>query len=287
MSLLSIPCRVIGDVSPPGADVFNGVIVVALIFGVVFLISWIFVVLNDRAASTQLPRGIYAMVTTTKIRHKCLVIFLVLILGLVFYIGNGGGDNFYMRRVRERIMMGNLAKGAAAFATGAGSSARAFPTNQGANAHAAALLLAQYGNYTDTYYYIDHDDALETGKFLPRIVASPDKNGQWQLDPDFAHFTLSVEFAANLPPNAPPATTPVVWTRGLRSDGSWAPDSPFAGNWGCVGFLDGHVDVLENGKLDRDNGTFVKYGTKTPTLNILEALPPGALVLRAEPAAGM
>ncbi|HTB62433.1 MAG TPA: hypothetical protein VK737_02495 [Opitutales bacterium] len=52
MSLPSIPWLVIGDVNPPSTYVASGVIWVAFIFGVVFLISWIFVVLNDRAAST-------------------------------------------------------------------------------------------------------------------------------------------------------------------------------------------------------------------------------------------
>ncbi|HTB62434.1 MAG TPA: hypothetical protein VK737_02500 [Opitutales bacterium] len=226
------------------------------------------------------------MVTTTKTGNKWLVLILVLMFGFLFYKMNSADD--FKRQQRERFKFGNLAKDAAAFATATGPSALAFPTTQGANAHSAALLLAQ-GNhdYNDTFFFIDHDDAQALGKLIPQTVASPDKDGQWQIDPDFARATLSVEFAANLPRYAPPETTPVVWSRGLRPDGSWAPDSPFAGRWGCVGFLDGHADVLENGKLNGENGTFFKYGTKTPTLNILEALPPGAVILRAEPAAGM
>ena len=33
-----------------------------------------------------------------------------------------------------------------------------------------------------------------------------------------------------------------MWTRGLQSDGTWAPDSPFHGQGGYVVFMDGHIE---------------------------------------------
>ena len=65
----------------------------------------------------------------------------------------------------------------------------------------------------------------------------------------------------------------------MKPDGTWADDSP-SGNWGgYVFFADGHVINFK----DSINGRLVKWGTKIPTSNILEALPPGTRILEYKP----
>jgi len=151
-------------------------------------------------------------------------------------------------------------------------------TNPGDTAHSAAFILAQEVNLTDASSYFDEDFSL-LPKVIPRsVLRSPSTLGsKAQLNPEFMNSTLCVVIVANLPPNAPPATTPIAWTRGLLDDGSWAPDSPWKGEYGQIAYLDSHVEWEKR-------FSSVKYGTTIPTTNIREALPPGAVILSAEPA---
>jgi anti-sigma factor RsiW len=99
------------------------------------------------------------------------------------------------------------------------------------------------------------------------------------LGPD--RQSLHPEFAASKPGYAvvvggltanSPSTTPLAWTRGLRADGTWSPDSPNGEQGGHVVFLGGNVVFFRNGKpefIARDG---------TITRNIFEALPPHARV---------
>jgi len=82
--------------------------------------------------------------------------------------------------------------------------------------------------------------------------------------------------------HAPPSTTPVAWTRGLKTDGTWASETAstpgvYGSKGGFIAFLDGHVTWYDN--LRDEGGQLVNYTTKKPTSNIYEALPPGTSVL--------
>ncbi len=94
-----------------------------------------------------------------------------------------------------------------------------------------------------------------------------------QLRPSFAVLLSGLSLDS-------PETTPVAWTRGLRPDGTWAPDSPYAGEGGHVVFLDGNVVFFR-----RIDGGLRRFDGKGMTSNILEALPPGARVGEAAPSA--
>jgi hypothetical protein len=77
-----------------------------------------------------------------------------------------------------------------------------------------------------------------------------------------------------------PATTPLLWTRGLQSDGTWAPHSPYGTSGGYIMFLGGNVTFYQN--LTQDGGQLVsRDGSRTA--NILEALPPGSRIGEYEP----
>lgn len=149
---------------------------------------------------------------------------------------------------------------------------RILSANSGDTVHRVALELAQMTNLTDPKVY-----------FVPGDPQAPNTVPASVNDPAFANATLSIEFAANTP-DENSSTTPIAWTRGLRDDGTWAPDSPFGGQGGYILFRDGHV--LWTDKLSFEPGgiLFVKPGASTPTANIHEAIAPGVVILRAEPA---
>ncbi len=99
------------------------------------------------------------------------------------------------------------------------------------------------------------------------ILAEGDKS---QLTSGFGDAPLL--WAVALVPNITelPPETPVMWTRGLQPDGTWWADAPY-GTWGgCVGYASGAMDLFRGKVTD-----LVKWGTKIPTDNIAEALPPG------------
>ncbi len=76
-----------------------------------------------------------------------------------------------------------------------------------------------------------------------------------------------------------PPTTPLVWTRGLQPDGKWSKTSAPYGDWGgFVVFADGSMQKFNT--IDRK---LVKFGTKQPTSDIREALPPGTRILESAP----
>ncbi len=150
------------------------------------------------------------------------------------------------------------------------------------SAHVAASELARITYLNDAAIYFVANDPLAPSP-LPKTVIVGDPQANPQLNPAFAHATLSVVFAANVPANVPGATTPVIWTRGLQDDGTWSSNSPYAGSGGYITFLDGHTIWADKLSLAPGGAALVKFGTNAPTANIQEALPPEAIVLRAEP----
>jgi len=98
------------------------------------------------------------------------------------------------------------------------------------------------------------------------------------MHPDFINAPISWAFAAYMATNAPTSTTPVAWTRGLQSDGTWAPDSPWRGEGGHITFIDGHVEWVED-----TEDYFKDYQTGEAVTDIRKALPPGAKILEWEP----
>jgi prepilin-type processing-associated H-X9-DG protein len=149
-------------------------------------------------------------------------------------------------------------------------------TQPGDTAHDFVVSFARITKQNDASVWFIKSDEKLAGEEIPKMVILGDlKTGQ--INPAFAKLPLSYEMVGNLALNSPPTTTPIVWTRGLRDDGTWAPDSPWQGKGGHIAYLDGHVEWA-------DKFSSVKYGTHTPTTDIREALPPGAVILSAEPA---
>lgn len=152
-----------------------------------------------------------------------------------------------------------------------------------------ALTLAKGGGINEATLYYNGDDPLvaSDASTHPKMVAYSDGSGNWSLNPDFDGFPLSVSVVSALAPGSDPSTTPVAWTRGLQSDGTWAgaasaSPSPWNGDGGFVAFLDGHVEWYADLKGADGKGALVNYVTKKPTCNILDAINTTATVLSSK-----
>lgn len=157
--------------------------------------------------------------------------------------------------------------------------------NGKATLHDFVAVLAEDADLNDPQLWIIKEDPL-VQRFttpIPSHIAFPNKElKNWELNKAFKGYPLSITLVRGIPVNANPSTTPVAWTRGLRSNGRWAPltdDYPgvYGEKGGFIAFLDGHVKWY--GNLNENGGLLTHYITRKPTSNILDALPPYASVL--------
>jgi prepilin-type processing-associated H-X9-DG protein len=157
--------------------------------------------------------------------------------------------------------------------------AQSLNAGSGDSTYSLAQLFARADQFNDaTPWFIPSDPQL-AGSSIPNSVMDAQTG---QVNSSFANLPLAYEFVANINPAVQPFNTPIGWTRGLRDDGTWAPDSPWQGQGGHIAYLDGHV-TWHDRLTTSGNEVLLKYGTNIPTVNIREALPPGAVVLSAEP----
>jgi prepilin-type processing-associated H-X9-DG protein len=194
------------------------------------------------------------------------------------------------RRAAASVNLNEIAKAYDAYVQ-ANTSTHMLSVQPGATAQAAAVTLARVEQLNDAIIWFVKSDPKLNGESVPTTVTSVGLTANSNsINPDFANKTLSYDIAANinLSPPAPipqpnPASTPIAWTRGLRDDGTWGPDSPWHGAGGHIAFLDGHVTWFDKLSTQPGSELLYKYGTNTPTTNINEALPPGTIILNAEP----
>lgn len=183
---------------------------------------------------------------------------------------------------RRSAAASNLRQISIAYATYSASGGR--PRSISASSiHEWARVLAESGNFNDPQVYFLNEDPLVEQSALarPQVVASPPAsgNGPWELDAVFDGFPLSFAVANRLSSQSPASTTPVAWTRGLGTSGTWAPltaSNPgvYGSDGGHIAFLDGHVAFYRD--LSEEGGQLVHYVTQRPTANLAEALSPGA-----------
>jgi hypothetical protein len=107
----------------------------------------------------------------------------------------------------------------------------------------------------------------------PTSILSPDNRNT--LDASFTDGRqLCLEFVGGLKMSDPP-TTPVAFTRGLRTDGTWdATNGVYGDAGGYVVYLGGNVEFYP----DTATNKFVNATTGKRTDNLLEALPDRANV---------
>ena len=106
-------------------------------------------------------------------------------------------------------------------------------------------LLAKNGIITDPSFYISKSDPFFTGTYPLSIISRTDVNKR-TLETSFISATLSVELVGGLAMSHPP-TTPVAWTRGLQSNGTWNINSGvYRDSGGYIGYLGGNVAWYTN-----------------------------------------
>lgn len=153
-----------------------------------------------------------------------------------------------------------------------------------------ALQLAQETDLNDaTVYFLNFDpeveDAISGGATAPTTVAEIDQaTGVATLTTGvggFVGFPKSVIVVSGLSVRAPSSTTPIVWTAGLETNGRWAAgdDSPYRGEGGHIGFVDGHVTWYRNLGADAAQGELVNFTTKARTNDISQAINTAATAL--------
>ena len=74
---------------------------------------------------------------------------------------------------------------------------------------------------------------------------------------------------------------PVMWTKGLQSDGIWEGDSPWAGSGGHILWSDGKFEFYEDTSSDDDKGIF-RDDSGNRTKDITQAIPEDWQILKPE-----
>ncbi|MFP4157897.1 MAG: Tfp pilus assembly protein FimT/FimU [Opitutales bacterium] len=113
----------------------------------------------------------------------------------------------------------------------------------------------------------------------PTVGFRDSESGDFTPDTDFASSPVSYDFVLGVGGNDPSSTTPLLWTRGLDTSGTWDGESPW-GRGGHIGFLDGHVTFFN--ELDGTDEGLVDRSTGELTENYENALSSIAEVLEAE-----
>ena len=119
-----------------------------------------------------------------------------------------------------------------------------------------------------------NDPAAKTVSPLPTKILADNGASPRAVDPAFREVKPSVAVALGKLNSRMPATTPIAWTRGLQTDGTWSAHSPYGTSGGYVAFLGGNVVFYQT--LAGNGGELVRHDGKGQTANIREALPPGA-----------
>jgi len=128
-------------------------------------------------------------------------------------------------------------------------------------------VLARAGALSEPSMYFSTIDPAFDGA-VPHAILNPTNRNL--VDTGFTTGReLSWEFVSGLR-MSDPATTPVAFTRGLRTDGTWDPTNAVYGDaGGYVVFLGGNVEFFPDTASDK----FINTQTGQRTDNLLEALP--------------
>ena len=141
-------------------------------------------------------------------------------------------------------------------------------------------LAAETGLRESEVFLFDEDPLMaQVTSAMPPVLVRPVGDGTWTEIAGFEDWPIGITVVSGLQPGANPSTTPVAWTRGLTTSGTWqhagaARPGVYGSEGGYVVFLDGHVEFYRN--LADQGGQLVHFTEGTPTGNIREAVNPGA-----------
>ncbi len=151
----------------------------------------------------------------------------------------------------------------------------------GKDIYAWAAVLAEKQDLNDPNIWIlDFDlsviEKISEGVAMPVSVSNRIGN-IWKLNPEFKEFPISWEVANRTDPNAP-SKTPLVWTRGLKSNGFWDEQTGvFKQEGGHIAFVDAHVEWFTSLKDENTGqGLLNGYNKTNRTYNIAQAIRGGS-----------
>jgi len=139
----------------------------------------------------------------------------------------------------------------------------------------AGVLAQETGLNDATLWQPSPDPArdLDSRKFAT-VLAKTGVETPHTLNPTFRQIKPSFAVPLGIIAlNKAPPTTPIAWSRGLRTDGTWAPHSPYGTDGGYIAFASGHVAFFPDVRSPERQLT--RYSGEGKTPNIYEALPPG------------
>lgn len=140
-------------------------------------------------------------------------------------------------------------------------------------------LARETGPLSSELFLFEEDPLLATLEAPPPVLTERGSYGQTSVVSGFSKWPVGVVVASGVGTGGDPSQTPVVWTRGLQTNGRWSGfGTDRAGIYGdaggYIGFLDGHVTFFRD--LGLDGGQLIDFQTGARTSDIRDALPPGA-----------
>ena len=191
------------------------------------------------------------------------------IIGIISAILTPSVSNAIKRAQRAKAAS-NLRQVALAYIGYTYGSSEGAPVASTDNVHDIILTLAKDGHINSPEIYIFHDDPAvksymaTSGKKIPKTIWNASTSTE---NSDFKDFPISVAIVSGLNSNAPADTTPIAYTRGLQTTGTWASSGVYRTDGGYIAFLDGHVQFYEN-----VNNELIKFSDGSTTSNINEAI---------------
>lgn len=151
--------------------------------------------------------------------------------------------------------------------------------NQANNRKDWAAVLAQGADLTDAdVYFIDSDPAI-SGQILPKSVGFKDQTtGLFELSTEWSGVDenlIGYEMVVGMSANASASTTPLIWTKGLKTAGVWDSQiNPWGNKGGHIAFMDGHVEFYDQVAQPPQLTTNVNAGGQvgSPTADIEQAI---------------
>lgn len=133
-------------------------------------------------------------------------------------------------------------------------------------------ILAYRGILKDPTFYFAKNDPVFNGAYPAAIIAPGTRN---TLASDFTSRVLSFEFVGGLRMSDAP-TTPVAFTRGLRTDGTWdVNNAVYKDAGGHIAFLGGNVQFYPN---LTEAAHLLTLTNSRKGSNLLQAIPASARV---------
>lgn len=135
------------------------------------------------------------------------------------------------------------------------------------------LFLAEKGDLTDSsIWLIPSEEAFTdyTGEIPPVLGFRDETSNEFTPDTQWqSPIPVAYAFAIKVSGNAPSSTTPLAWTRGLQSSGTWEGSSPW-GFGGHIVYLDAHVVFYDELDEDSTDGEYLIEKNGEPTADITQ-----------------